>query len=245
MTIEQKIFQFANGIKVFERDISQGQQERYSCLEHAYHEPVEEYWFEIIFEKIQNRLNSKDVPIFVDVGSALGYYSLLFKQKFPQALIYAVDPHPHFQERMRKTFLLNGFTDQAYELIPYAVYPHSDTVVFAMRDYGSYVSQGEGLSEERTEDTIIVPARKLTKLLSPLPHSIDLIKLDIQAAELAVFNNNIELVDSQRVKHWIIGTHGPKIHDTILSRLGRRYDILYENRSPEHQEDGLIVAQTK
>lgn len=235
-------FVFANGIKLFRSDVSKEQAERYAVTSPLFHEPTEERWFECIFDLIESDQSAGRQPVFLDVGAALGYYSILFKRRFPNSRLIAVDPDPHFQQRMAETFQLNGFNAEDYTQIPFAIYPHGKQVVFAKRGFGSYIAQGEAIGQGKTADTMVIDVCRLSSVLGTIEGRIDLAKLDIQGAELAVFNHNSDLIDSGKVKYWTVGTHGPKIHQSILEHLSRKYEILYEDPSPEDQIDGLIVA---
>lgn len=236
------ICSFANGIKIYRSDVSPEQAKRYKLTSPLFHEPTEEKWFERIFDYIERDVLSDSPPTFLDIGSALGYYSILFKHRFPEANLIAVDPNPHFQERMLETFRLNSLSADDYTKIPCAVFPYGDQVVFADRGFGSYISHGEAIGEGRTLDTIIVDVCRLRSIFDSVEGHIDLVKMDIQGAEQAIFNQNIDLVDSGKVRHWIIGTHGPNIHNSILDHLSRRHKIIYENATPKDQIDGIIVA---
>ena len=49
-----------------------------------------------------------DAGAFVDIGANMGVYSLIFAQRFPDRLVYAVEANPHTLVTLRKNIELNG-----------------------------------------------------------------------------------------------------------------------------------------
>lgn len=240
------VFKFDNGVLVFKDDISDDQLRRYQEAPHAIHEPVEEHWFTTVLQQAkQGQVSTPDRPFrFVDVGSALGYYCVLVKQAIPSADIYAIDPSPHFRARMRKTFALNGLSPDDYTAVDRALYPHGKSVVFREKSFESFIVQGADRTVEH-DNTIEVPTINLADVLGMVGGPIDLMKVDIQSAELALFNRNQEFLAAGHVDTWIVGTHSAAIHDTVLAHFKRDHDILFESPDPDDQPDGLIVARFK
>ncbi|MGB7433388.1 MAG: FkbM family methyltransferase [Ahrensia sp.] len=240
------VFKFDNGVLVFKNDISDGQLRRYEEAPRAIHEPVEEHWFTTVLQNAQqSQMSSQDRPFrFVDVGSALGYYCVLVKRAMPTAEIYAVDPSPHFRARMRETFMLNGLSPDDYTAVDRALYPHGKSVVFREKSFESSILQGADRTVEH-ENTIEVPTINLADVLTMVGGPIDLMKVDIQSAELALFNRNLEFLAAGHVNTWIVGTHSAAIHATVLEHFQRDHEILFESPDPDDQPDGLIVARYK
>lgn len=231
------IFEYDNGVMLHLHDLTDVQLTRYGKSQKKIHEPVEEYWFEQIF-------NTHPGPdfCFLDVGAAVGYYSILVKRRFPEATIWAVEPIPDFRERMRANFRINGLDPDTIRFIPWAVYPGARSINLALRHFGSFVIRND---QQLEGDSITVEARNLEETLEGVTQPIDIAKFDIQSAELAVFNDAKPLLQEGKVRHWIIGTHGPRIHETLLDLFSKSHTILFEDKAPQDQPDGLIVARFK
>lgn len=244
MTVD--VFKFDNCVLVFKHDISDDQLRRYEEAPHAMHEPVEEHWFATVLRDAkQSQMSSPDRPFrFVDVSSAPGCYCMLVKQALPAADIYAIDPSPHFPARMRKTFVLNGLSLDDYTAVDRALYPHGKSVLFREKSSESFIVQGADSTVDH-ENTIEVPTINRTDVLGIVGGSIDLMKVDIQSADLELFNRNLEFLATCHVDTSVVGTHSAAIHETVLGHFQRHHEILFESPDPEDQPDGLIVARFK
>jgi FkbM family methyltransferase len=228
------IFEFANGIRHFTADLLPEQVARYARLAVPLHEPVEEHWFET--------LTAAAGPgrfVFLDIGSALGYYAILVKKRRPDARVVAVDPNPQFHARFAATLALNGLGPGDVELVPKAVAGTPGTVRFALKSYGAHVAHGPTAP---TVETIDVEAITLDALLADLDETVTLAKLDIQGLEQGVLERSKAVAAGTAVRNWIVGTHGPRIHARVVELLSPRHRILLDDPNPPDQPDGLVVA---
>ncbi|MDX2308693.1 MAG: FkbM family methyltransferase [Hyphomicrobium sp.] len=231
---ENEVFEFANGVMIYRRDLMSEQLERYATQEAPIHEPVEEAWFERILASAGSR------GCFVDIGAALGYYCVLCYRRRPGFRIVAVDPSPDFRARFHETLALNAVPPDKIELVDEAVYSGASEVRFARRSFGSHVLDRPSASRP---DDITVPAVTLEALLARIGGTVTLAKLDIQGAELAVLRSSRAVLSAGSVEYWIIGTHGPRIHAEVVGLLGECHEILFEEQAPEDQPDGIVVAR--
>lgn len=238
------VFKFDNGILVYKDDVSEDQLRRYQNAPYAVHEPVEEHWLNTVLNaaKQAQKGTARQPYRFVDVGSALGYYCVLVKQAMDMTEIYAIDPSPHFRARMRATFALNSLSADDYSAIDRALYPHGNCVVFHEKSFESCVLQGADRNVKH-DDTIVVETINLPDILEMVGAPMDLMKIDIQSAELALFNRNQDFLDAGHVNTWIVGTHSASIHAKVLGHFKRCHEILFESPNPNDQPDGLIVAR--
>nr|WP_246252818.1 FkbM family methyltransferase [Mesorhizobium camelthorni] len=183
-------------------------------------------------------------PVFVDLGSALGYYSVLVKKISPKFRVISVDPNPFFHKRHAETVKLNGLAEGDIELVKKAVYSRAGHVSLADKNFGSFVcdkfqNDGEGINVIEVESVTI------EELVEAVSGHIDFMKMDIQGAELDVFRSVDVQEMSNNVSNIIIGTHGKVLHDEILKLLSTGYRIAFEDHCPEHQPDGIIVAHSR
>jgi FkbM family methyltransferase len=244
------IFTFANGIRLYEADLLPEQLGRYRTQVAPKHEPVEEKWFDFIIEEAPPGQFT-----FLDIGAALGYYSVLVRRRIAGARVVAVDPNPEFHDRFLDTLALNGLAPHEVELMRVAVAPNSGTVAFALHRYGAHLAPDVVPKTRRfwpfrrvsamPPSFIAVTAIDLDGLLTRVGDRVDLAKVDIQGHELAVLESSVRLTEGTGPRTWIIGTHGADVHSGILRLLDRRHDILFEDLTPPDQPDGIVVARLR
>jgi FkbM family methyltransferase len=208
------IHTFDNSVKVFDNHLIPLQRKRYQKCN--LHEPVEERWFTKI-------INNSSGP-FIDVGAAIGYYSMLARKIRPKMRIVAYEPSRVNFGRMIENIKLNNLT--FIEVKMQAISNRNGTSRFKEGLYGSVLS-GEGDNEV---DVI---------RLADDHNKIGICKVDVQGHEYEVLLGSAGC----KVHAWIIGTHGPGIHKRCLQWLeNKRYKIRYQSHSVPGQPDGLIVA---
>jgi hypothetical protein len=96
-----------------------------------------------------------------------------------------------------------------------------------------------------------VSAITLTDVLAPLDH-VDLLESDIQQSEIVVFPPAMDLV-RQRVKRVHIGSHGPDVHEQLVTEfINHGFEIVFNYPPQSRHEtpwgviqfsDGVITAQ--
>lgn len=101
-------YKFGNGVVLRRREMLDLQVQRYTEPGNPnLHEPVEEEWL----LKVLNSYDRTD-PVFLDVGAAVGYYSILVKKKWPEATVIAVEPLPEHIEALHCNASLNSLQSQ-------------------------------------------------------------------------------------------------------------------------------------
>lgn len=223
----RRTWTFANTIRVYRKDLLPKQLRRYQenrRLGCNYHEPIEEEHF----TKALRHLRSGAVVI--DVGAALGYYSILTRILRPDLQVHAINPDSHFILRMQATTSLNKIAGIRFHQLAL-----SDKPGRGYLPLGSY-----GARLERHVDGEI-EISTLDELVAHIGSPVELLKIDVQGEELNVL---LGAKQSLSLVHKIIlGTHGASIHErcsTLLSDLG--YIIEYSAENVPRQPDGLIVA---
>lgn len=135
-----------------------------------------------------------DVRRIVDGGANVGFASLYFKGQFPQAQIHALEPHPQNAEAFRKnTAHLEGITLSQKAL------HHSDHVRLRLTDEG-FGSNGFMTRDEASGSTVAdVETMSIGGIQQAMGwEAIDLVKLDIEGGEQALFEANLEWMESTR-----------------------------------------------
>jgi hypothetical protein len=121
-----------------------------------------------------------------------------------------------------------------------AVSPETGRAAFLDEGYGSQLSSAT--AERRRANQLEVDARSLKDLLAEIGH-VDLMKMDIQGAELEVLAAGRGTLSEGAIAHAIVGTHGRKVHESVRAILkDARFSIDFDDPAPVMQPDGLIVA---
>jgi len=121
-------------------------------------------------------------PRILDCGANIGIASMYFKQRYPQARITAFEADPSLAAMCRRNLIANRVAD--VEVKASAVWTANGTIEFVCEgtDSGAVAS----LEPSVTGATRQVPAERLRDCLN---EPIDLLKLDVEGAELPVLED--------------------------------------------------------
>lgn len=142
----------------------------------------------------------------VDVGANIGYYSLLAGLAVgPEGFVVAVEPHPRTAQLLAVNLVLNGMSATSSVAV-LAAYSGVDELEFFIRKkFASNSSLGpvdqpllDFLGD--TQESIRVSAIDLDTHLDGLRHTghVGLIKVDVEGAELAVFQGALRTMRESR-----------------------------------------------
>jgi FkbM family methyltransferase len=133
----------------------------------------------------------KPGDVFVDVGANLGYYALL-AARVGASHVYAFEAQPSTYELLGKNVIINWMTKFiTYEHL--AVYSHTTDLEFFVRNnYPGNSSLGFTPPDQLqkwfdTTTAVKVHAVSLDDYFADKPGKLDLIKVDVEGAEPAVF----------------------------------------------------------
>lgn len=130
-------------------------------------------------------------PRILDCGANVGVASLYFKRCYPGARITAFEPDPHLAEMCRRNLSANGAAD--VDVRTAAVWTRNGEIEFTREgsDSGAISSIDPNVPGPRA----VVPAVRLRDWLS---EPIDLLKLDVEGAELPVLEDCRDLLPNVR-----------------------------------------------
>lgn len=218
-SFDGRVHQFDNGVKVYRRQLIGLQLDRYKTTN--LHEPEEERHFVEAFARL------KPGDVFLDVGAAVGYYSLLAARNGKALDIRAFEPQPRMRRDLEQNIVLNAARGIVIE--PVAV---ADEEGWCRIDGGFGAAIGPGRGVRQTT---------LDLFIAGLGKPVGLVKLDIQGAELRAIRG--ARGSFARIANWIVGTHSPELHRDCLAALREGgYQILHEDPQPRGQPDGIISA---
>ena len=151
-------------------------------------------WHDIFVQQSLQVSLETDAPRILDCGAHVGIASLWFKRRWPRARITAFEADPAIAEMLRSNLARNGAADVVIEAA--AVWNQSGTVAF--RAPGS----DAGAVDQVAADTA-GPRREVraVRLRDWLTEPIDLVKLDIEGAELDVLDDSADRLHLVRCVH--------------------------------------------
>jgi FkbM family methyltransferase len=133
-------------------------------------------------------------PLIIDCGAHIGTSVVFFKQLYPGSRIIAFEPDPESFRLLQH----NTKTFQQVTLEQKAVWTHNNGVNFDNRgDMSSAIVEGEPKQG---------PLTPSTRLRDYLKEPVDMLKLDIEGAEVAVLYDCKDLL--RNIKHLFIEFHG-------------------------------------
>lgn len=169
-------------------------------------------FYEIFWKKVYKTPTGFFTPpkTIIDLGGHVGFTSIFYALEYPNAKIYSV-------EASRENFnLLKENVSQFENIIPInkAIYPTDGEVLFDESGYSYNTKIGsEGKPIESISVNTLLKVHNIQK--------IDLIKIDIEGAEIELLKNNTE---------WL------EMTDNIIIELHRPYTIeeLKKDLEPHH-----------
>jgi FkbM family methyltransferase len=161
-------------------------------------------------------LAKRNVPIIVDCGANIGCASIWFALRYPEAVVYAVEPEP------RNFAMLSRNVVDYRNIVPIQAAISDRVARFSLRNPtdAPWVCQ----TEEDAQGTIA--AVTISDLIAQRPNSMPLIvKVDIAGHEAALFRSNTAWTESTplvvfKMHDWLFHWRGTG--DTMLRCLTRR-----------------------
>jgi FkbM family methyltransferase len=150
-------------------------------------------------------------PYIIDCGANIGISVLRYKQLFPQARILAFEPDPQAYDLLERNIKSNKIDN--VKTIQAAVWSAEGTMPF-------YTEPGQGshLVEIRSYRKGMPQIDVNTiALVDYLDEEIDLLKIDIEGAELEVLKHSVN--ELGMVKNLIVEVHYHVDHPTFLSSI--------------------------
>lgn len=148
--------------------------------------------------------------IFYDVGSNVGYHSLVANSIIQNGTIYAFEPMPFVRAIFEKHIQLNSrlIGKNNISVLPMAISKEAKEVEFsndaAHRDGNTYIKESYIFSG--TEDKIKVPCQSIDGLIEQGYKIPDIIKIDVEGAEYDVLLGAKKTLE-QYHPHILLATH--------------------------------------
>ncbi len=249
----EDVYTFDNGVKVHTHHLGPAQLQRYSQVN--LHEPVEEEWFLKMLQGVDHE------AVFMDIGAAIGYYTILAKTNRSGLEVHAFEPLELHRAYLGENLKLNGIPSHEVVVRPEAISGEPGEAKLVPSRFASVLesecapatagdgrqkrsspSEQDSRSSKRRHTTPVTTV-PMDSVIDAIGKRISLVKVDVQGHETEVLRGADKAMQHHRVAAWIIGTHGKARHDECRRMLeSAGYDILYAQLRVPNQPDGLIVA---
>ena len=147
---------------------------------------------EIMILKNLVKRNYKAKFTMIDIGANVGWYSINFAKSFPKSRIYSFEPIPSTYALLLSNIDMNGLTN--ITIIQAGVSDHKGVATFYYDPQVSANASLVNLGEKANIEKLDAPLVTLDKYCYQKSIKPDLIKVDVEGAELFVFKGARQLI---------------------------------------------------
>ncbi len=172
------------------------------------------YWLGTYEKTVQAALKQQlqHGSVFWDIGAQSGFFSLIASRLVGNTgRVYSLEAMPENFDTIQLQRKINHCDN--WEVIHAALWNHSRGITMDVR--GAFTSMVQDVSEKPSHDSLDIDSIDIPALLKIWP-APDLIKMDIEGAEAAVFQN---LPDHTLPSHtaFILEIHGESAQSTLIT----------------------------
>jgi len=189
---------------------------------------------EIFDQRLYDLNLGKPNPLIIDAGSHVGLATIFFKTKWPNCQIIAIEPHPENIKYFRHNLWQNHL-DSQINLIEKAL----DTKIGERPLYFDdspdqwYSTSGfikGAWNHTQTSNSIMVPTITLDSLIS---EPIDLLKMDIEGAEVSVLTASAQSLP--QIRHLVVECHQltPSRKNTLIHLFKPSHRLTFQSLSKD------------
>lgn len=175
--------------------------------------PVETLNF-LAYEPAEGRMLQQLLPdggVFFDIGANVGWYGLHAARAHPTATIHCFEPLPPTFATLQQNLALNAVHNVTAH--PFGFSDREDTLAFYYDPEGSGNASSENLTDRADLPVYRGVVRTLDAFVAERGGGVDLIKCDVEGAELLVFRGGAQT----------IATHRPAVCCEILRKWSARF----------------------
>lgn len=192
--------------------------------------------------------NAINADVFIDIGACVGVYSVAVAKKNPECKVYAFEPDLENLKWINASSQLNNVK---VETKKYAIGNKNGEIVFYSNKNarGIHTVNKESLQESNNEQSQIcstkVEMRKLDYLIKEKEIECpDLIKIDVEGAELEVLKGARNIIETSRPKI-LIEVHPNKIQAFNDCIENVKHFLIKKNYNIEFLDKNHIKAKPK
>ena len=146
---------------------------------------------------------TSQAPVIIDCGANIGMATLYFKYLYPDAKIVAFEPNPQIYKLLKSNIETNHISNT--ELHNIALYNEEKELSFFTGDESGNL-RGSILEDRGRKNEIVVKAKKLSDYLRTTG-KVDLIKIDVEGAELNIIQDLFDSSMLQKADQYVIEYH--------------------------------------
>ena len=155
------------------------------------YEPLEIEW---IIRLIKTNLR-KDFNFF-DIGANIGWYSLKIAKQFPHSNVYAFEPIQKTFNQLRRNIEINS--QENIEIFNFGFSNKAGEVIFYYHEEQSGAASLANLYDKVDTKQITAKVKTIDEFIEEKNLSIDLIKCDVEGAELFVYEGGLNTLKSDK-----------------------------------------------
>ncbi|MFO0807413.1 MAG: FkbM family methyltransferase [Gemmataceae bacterium] len=134
--------------------------------------------------------------VVYDVGANIGWYSLHLAAADPSVRVFAFEPVPSTLSRLRDNLALNGLPN--ITLIDHGLSDRDEELTFYVYPEGSGGSSAANMSGRPSVHEVRCVVKRLDDVYTTLSAGPDVMKVDVEGAELFVLRGAVECLNRHR-----------------------------------------------
>ena len=173
--------------------------------------------------------------VIIDGGANVGYSSIYFAQRFPNARIISVEPHPDNFAQLQKN--IQGFSQ--ISAVQAAIWHRNEDLGLWDPDEGHWGFRVDATNERSSSQEHMIKGISIDSLAQQFAiKHIDLLKLDIEGSEKEVFSDSKNWIDSVDV---IVA----ELHDKYRVGCARAFYVATQDFPCERRlGENIIISRT-
>lgn len=189
---------------------------------------------QVIYRKEYELKYRVNPTVIVDCGANIGFSTIFFKNKFPEATVIAVEPESGNFKILKK----NTEKYSNIHCLKRGIWNRSTNLKIVDHNRGNW---GFTVEETETPDETTIPAISIDQIMKDyqLDH-IDILKIDIEGSEKKLFESNVDTW-LPFVKVLVIELHDPTVKD--CAKTFYRALEPYEYETKTHRESIVCFMQ--
>lgn len=197
--------------------------------------PFRENFFDDVYlSKVPKDNLNKPGAIIIDIGANIGYFSLSFLSRYPEAKIYAYEPHPYCFEQLKK--YREEFPQFDLQIYKKAVGEKAGNLVLYASKLDGFATMSSIFEGDNKKERFEIESITLEHIIEDkgLDH-IDLIKLDCEGSEYPIiYSASDQVLD--KIESFCIETHRGKLENENLPSLVKY--LQSKKFKTEHLDEG-------
>ncbi|HEX8639156.1 MAG TPA: FkbM family methyltransferase [Pyrinomonadaceae bacterium] len=183
-----------------------------------------------------------DGKVFFDIGANVGYYTVLASRSVGRAgAVVAFEPVVRNLVFLQRHVNLNNADN--VRILPFALSEKSSIASFSLGQNSAmgHLADSNGGNNGKPDNLVYVPTVSLDEIAAKLNLVPDVMKIDVEGAEMEVFRGGRETLKKARPAIFL-STHSPQLRTDCLSFL-REIGYKIESLLPEDADSHEFLAK--